>query len=228
MNGREFAETLAAFAAVLSSAGAGHSEGQIIQDFASLFSGAPNLKVSSIVSQMEAAPIPQETGTPSLGDVGSSLLSLRRLILHIAKPAAIADVDSVESFLANRPLIGLATFLHAGLEALSSKPSRKRNSKTSNAQPKAKAASPIRDDLVAEYKRLLEEALGDSERFGTAYRELSSDSAMGKAELCTLAKQMTGASGRSKAEALKKIWSRHQSLMAFKAKSNATGGRSAA
>jgi hypothetical protein len=227
MNGREFAETLTAFAAVLSSAGAGHSEGQI-QDLASLFSAAPNSKVSSIVSQIGAASIPQEAGTPSLGDVASSLSSLKRLIAHIAKPGAIADVDSVKGFLAKRPSIGLATFLHAAVEALSSKPSRKRNSKTSNTQPKAKAASPIRDDLVAEYKRLLEEALGESERFGTTYRELSSDSAMGKAELCMLAKEMTGISGRSKAEALKKIWSRHRSLVAFKAKSNATGGRSAA
>jgi len=49
-----------------------------------------------------------------------------------------------------------------------------------------------------------------------------------QSELVAIAKHVTGASPRSKAEALKKIWGIHQSMLTAKAKSHATGGRSAA
>jgi hypothetical protein len=57
---------------------------------------------------------------------------------------------------------------------------------------------------------------------------LRSNNDIGKQEVAALAKQMAGSAGRSTEDALKKIMNRHQTLMTFKAKSLATGGRSAA
>jgi membrane-bound inhibitor of C-type lysozyme len=86
----------------------------------------------------------------------------------------------------------------------------------------------LRDDLVVQYKQKLEAALGDEEKFTAIYNDLRANPAMGKPEMTALAKQMTGSGARTQDAALKKIWNRHQSLMLFKAKSRATGGRSAA
>src|SRR5262245_7309960 len=85
-----------------------------------------------------------------------------------------------------------------------------------------------RDDLVIRYKEKLEAALGDDEKFTAIYSDLCENPAVGKPEIIALAKQMSGGGARTQDAALKKIWNRHQSLMMFKAKSRATGGRSAA
>ena len=89
-------------------------------------------------------------------------------------------------------------------------------------------AAALREDMVIQYKEKLEAALDDEEKFSTVYDDLRANAAMGKPEIVALAKQMTGSGARTEDAALKKIWSRHQSLMVFKAKSRATGGRSAA
>ena len=89
-------------------------------------------------------------------------------------------------------------------------------------------APAVRDDLVAHYKEKLEAALGYEEKFSAVYNDLRANTAIGRAEIIALAKQMTGSGTRVEDAALKKIWNRHQSLMVFKAKSRATGGRSAA
>jgi len=93
---------------------------------------------------------------------------------------------------------------------------------------RTRAAPAVRDDLVAHYKEKLEAALGDEEKFTTIYNDLRANTAIGKPEIIALAKQMTGSGARAEDAALKKIWNRHQSLVVFKAKSRATGGRSAA
>ena len=96
-------------------------------------------------------------------------------------------------------------------------------------RPTGKRGAPgVRDDLVIHYKEKLEAALGDEEKFTSVYNDLRANAAIGKAEIIALAKQMTGSGARTEDAALKKIWNRHQSLVVFKAKSRATGGRSAA
>jgi hypothetical protein len=86
----------------------------------------------------------------------------------------------------------------------------------------------VQDNLVAQYKQQFEAALGDDEKFAAIYDDLRTNTAMGKPEIAGLAKHMTGSDARTQDAALKKIWNRHQSLVMFKAKSCANGGRSAA
>jgi hypothetical protein len=93
---------------------------------------------------------------------------------------------------------------------------------------RGREAPELRHDLVAHYKERLEAALGDEEKFTVIYNDLRANAAIGKPEIIVLANQMTESGARTRDAALKKIWNRHQSLMLFKAKSRATGGRSAA
>ena len=81
---------------------------------------------------------------------------------------------------------------------------------------------PAKVDYLSE----LESSLPDQSLFLNVFDRLSSDS-LSLVSLQRIAKEFAGASARSRASALKKIWSRHQALLSTQAKARATGGRSA-
>jgi hypothetical protein len=99
-----------------------------------------------------------------------------------------------------------------------SSPKSNRNSRKSN----------LREDLVESYRREFEETLSDEVRFLDYFRRLSADSSMGSQELSALAKAVAKTGARSRDAALKKILTRRQTIVAQKARLNATRGRSAA
>jgi len=129
----------------------------------------------------------------------------------------VAEISIIEQLLRDRASMELGAFVRMAAEA--DAPRRR----TGN-----RGAAAVRDDLVVHYKEKLEAALGDEEKFAAVCHDLRADPGIGTPEIVVLAKQMTGSSPRTQDAALKKICSRHQSLMVFKAKSRATGGRSAA
>jgi hypothetical protein len=83
-------------------------------------------------------------------------------------------------------------------------------------------------ELVPDYLRQLETSLGDQSRFPAVYERLASDPSLAVVDFRALAKQFAKVTAKSKTDALKKIWNRHQSLLSFDAKARATDGRSAA
>src|SRR5262249_14950216 len=86
----------------------------------------------------------------------------------------------------------------------------------------------LRDDVVQRHLRRLEQTLGDDAAFTSAFHELDHDPEVGKLEIAELAKRFTQTGAKTRAAALKKIWSRHHTLMTFEAKSKSRDGRSAA
>jgi hypothetical protein len=215
MKCRDFSAVLGTFADLLDAAGAPVARDQIVM-FAAVFDTHPASSVSDLAKRIGALRGTGSAGSPSLGDVVRLLSALKSVLDKTAKAAVLTDLNAVEKFLHDRALMELGAFVRLATEAAAPRPTRNRD------------APAVRDDLVAHYKEKLEAALGDEETFTTVYNDLRKNTAIGKPEIIALAKQMTGSGARAEDAALKKIWNRHQSLMVFKAKSRATGGRSAA
>jgi hypothetical protein len=216
MKCKEFGAALRAFADVLDVAGATAARDQIAM-LATVFDAHPASSVSDLAKRIAASGVAGSAGTPSLGDAACLLLALKSFLNKTAKSTMLTDVDAVEKLLRDRASMEISTFVRMASEAASPhRPTRGRD------------APGLRDDLVVHYKEKLEAALDDEDEFSVIYKDLRANTAIGKPEIIALANQMTGSGARTQDAALKKIWNRHQSLMLFKAKSRATGGRSAA
>jgi hypothetical protein len=216
MKCRDFGCVLRTFADVLDVAGAPVARDQIVM-FAAVFDAHPTSSVSDLARRLAALGVAGSVGSPSLGDVACLLSALKGLLGKTAKSTVLADVDAIEKLLRDRAPMELAAFVQITSQAASPR------------RPTTGRDAPgLRDDLIAHYKDKLEAALGDEEKFAAIYNDLRANPAVGKAEITALANQMTGSGARTQDAALKKIWNRHQSLVMFKAKSRATGRRSAA
>jgi hypothetical protein len=216
MKCQDFGSILRTFADVLGVAGATAARDRIAM-FAAVFDAHPTSNVSDLANRIAALPVTASTGSPSLGDVARLLSALKSFLDKTAKSTVLTDVSAIEKLLQDRASMEISAIARmTTATAASRRSTRKRD------------APAVRDDLVVQYKQKLEAALGDEEKFTAIYNDLRANTAMGKPEMAALAKQMTGSSARTQDAALKKIWNRHQSLMLFKAKTRATGGRSAA
>jgi hypothetical protein len=213
MKSCDFGTALRALAALLETAGA-RPANQQVEAIAAVFE-ASTATIAAVVKRIDTLPA-QSSGSPNVGDVARLLFPLRKLLEKIAKAGAVEDLKSVEALLLKRSSTDLDAFVRAAVDALGTPPKRKQ------------AATALRDDLVGDYHRKLDANLGNEGAFPTVYDDLRANGAMGKSELAALAKRFAGATVRSKADALKKIWNRHQQLLVFQAKARATGGRSAA
>jgi hypothetical protein len=214
MKCRDFSSILRTFADVLDVAGAPVARDQIAM-LAGIFDAYSASSVSELTKRV--AGLPEAAGDPSLGDLAKLLSVLRRFLNQTAKSAVLTDVDAIEKLLHDRASMGFGAFVRMATEAA-----------TPTGRGRGRDAPRERDDLVVQYKEKLEAALGDEKTFTAVYNDLRANTAVGKPEITALAKQMTGSGARTQEAALKKIWNRHQSLVVFKAKSRATGGRSAA
>jgi hypothetical protein len=216
MKCRDFGEVLRTFADVLDVAGAPEARDQIVM-LAAIFDAHPTSSVSDLTRRLAALGVAGSLGSPSLGDVACLLSALKGFLSKTAKSAVLTDVDAVERLLRNRAAMELGAFVRITTQAASPR------------RPTTGRDAPgLRDDLIVYYRDKLEAALGDEEKFAAIYNDLRANTAVSKPEITALVKQMTGSGARTQDAALKKIWNRHQSLVVFKAKSRATGGRSAA
>jgi hypothetical protein len=216
MKCRDFGAVLRTFADVLDAAGALAARDHILI-FAAAFDADPTSSVSDLAKRIAALREAGPAGSPNLSDVAHLLSALKSFLNKTAKAPVLTDVNAVEKLLRDRASMKVSAFVQMATEAAAPRATtRKRN------------APALRDDLVLQYKEKLAAALGDEERFTAVYNDLRANTAIGKPEIIALAKQMTGSGARTEDAALKKIWNRHQSLMVFKAKTRATGGRSAA
>lgn len=212
----DFGGVLKTFADVLDIAGAPAARDQIVT-FAAVFDAHATLRVSDLARRVSALGVAGSAGSPSLGDVACLLSALKGFLSKTAKSTVLADVDAIEKLLRDRAAMELAAFVRMTTQAASAR------------RPTTGRDAPgLRDDLVVHYRDKLEAALGDEEKFAAIYNDLCANTVVGKPEIIALASQMTGSGARTQDSALKKIWNRHQSLVVFKAKSRATGGRSAA
>lgn len=134
------------------------------------------------------------------------------LLARFGKPAAAKDLSTFVASLKAHQNTGIDSLIAAASAHLTGK-------------KKSRAPLPPRNDIVSGYSKRLEQALGDDECFKQEYSKLETDKNVQANEIIALAKLFAHASVKSRPAALKKILSRHESLMVSRAKAAATGGR---
>lgn len=139
-------------------------------------------------------------------DVAAALIALRPLLATVAKATLVKDVDALLAMLERGPGGAVAP--------------------TRRARSAGKATGD--PEVVGSYTRELAATLGDERRFAEVFDRLKADPSLSTSDFRAVAREFAKASPRSKADALKKIWARQQSLLGFEAKARATDGRSAA
>jgi hypothetical protein len=211
----EFSQILIAYAEMLEAAGAAASQTQLVK-FAAVFAVDPSASVAALAKQLATVPASGTNSSTSLGGVLRLLSALKALFEKAAKADVLADISAIEKALQDRSEMDLDEFARLARETIVPRPT---------AKPDAMALQSV---LVLQYKEKLEASLGDDEKFEGVMRDLRSDQTIAKEDLFALAKEMTGGGARTVDDALKRIWSRHQAIAVFKAKTRASGGRSAA
>jgi hypothetical protein len=152
----------------------------------------------------------------NLGGVVRLLSALKGVLKKSAKAGVLTDISAIEKVLQDRASMDIDEFVRLAREVMTPRPKGKQGAKTPQS------------GLVLQYKEKLEAALGDDEKFASVMHDFRSDQTIAKEDILALAKEMTGSGARTTDAALKKIWSRHQAVAVFKAKTRASGGRSAA
>jgi hypothetical protein len=185
---------------------------QSINDLARAFDGSGATSVGSVLKRI--APIGTGQGIPTMPIVGH-MKRVQALLRLAGKPAVTKDFAALLQIIDTRQQIEFS--------------SPKNRSTPSAVRPRsASPAVTTNVDLVDDYNRALINTLGVESDFPIVYDKLKTDMRMRVGELHELARRFAGTPGKSKAEALKKIWNRHQNLVVSRAKDRATAGRSAA
>jgi ABC-type transporter Mla subunit MlaD len=153
---------------------------------AAAFDAHATSKISDLVRKLAALPRTAFTGHPASGRVARLLSALSST--KQPKAAVLTDISAIERLLADGAAMEFGAFVQmvAGASA-------------TTGRTRGNAAG-VRDDLVAQYKQKLEAALGDDKKFAAIYDSLRANLAMGKPEIATLAREMTGSGGRTYVE----------------------------
>ena len=110
------------------------------------------------------------------------------------------------------------------------KPKKKSVASASRAKKPKRTAQPMNTSLVASYSATLNKVLGSSD-FDDVFDRLKSDPSIGQAEAIAIASEILEARvapSTARGAALGRILKLHGSLVTFKLKQRAVGGRSAA
>ncbi|MGE0459535.1 MAG: hypothetical protein AB7O56_15160 [Bauldia sp.] len=210
MKTKDFAKAIDAYAAALASAG-GWREAAALAALSANFERTPAATVTAALKRLAALPDHREGGAPTFAGLMGILEPLGAVLAVAGKAAAVTDFKALAALARARP--------HLTIAALVAPAAAERRT---SSKPKPS----VRADVVADYVRRLERALGSDPQFTVVHAEL--EKSLTARELIALAKEFAGETTRSGATALKKIWGRHHALLDFRSKSAATSGRTAA
>jgi hypothetical protein len=213
MKAKDFGQFLETFAAMLGEAGAIDQAGAW-RAISRIFQVKPAAKVSDVCKALVGIHVATRDNGTMVRNVTALIPSLRRCLGESAKKALIDDLERFASVLAPYARFLVSDFADAAAAQLSRAP--------------APTPGTLSADVVANYLRLLEESLNDEKVFLEIFNRLKKDSAVKTPEAKQLARAFAKASGKSKKEALDRIWGRHASLIGVGARAKATGGRTAA
>ena len=146
---------------------------------------------------------------------------LLQLLKGIAKAGLLTDLELLLAVVREQGDIPIAGFASAIRQHVVS---------ASKGQPKMGAA-PVNEQLVDDYLRRLEAALGNDSEFRPLFRELDADKRVTKIEAVEIATRFMSPIplSTSRPKALQRILQRHQKIVDFKrASESIRGGRSAA
>jgi hypothetical protein len=193
----------------------GDSKGDALGAIAMIFSAAPSKTVADVVKQLGEVKAPNASIFGSkLSSAQPQILALHKLMFGRAKDAVLKDISSLLALIERHGSASMDGFVEAAIAKLTAKPQSTKGKK-----------KVLRTDLVDQYNRRLENALGDDPGFRLVYQDLLSNPDIGAQEASALAKRFASASPKSKDAAFKKILARHEALMTSRARSLANAGR---
>jgi uncharacterized protein YktA (UPF0223 family) len=206
MKAKDFGKFVGSLAEVLGAAGATEQAGAW-HSILRIFQAKPSSKVSDVCQILSDIDVNRGNQGMMVEKVIAFMPPLRRCLSESAKNKALMDdLELFGAVLAPYAGFPISNFADAAVARLSWTSA----------------------DLVAHYLRRLEESLRNESAFLEVFNKLKKDTAVKAAEAKQLARAFAKASGRSKEEALDRIWSRHASLIGVGARAKATGGRTAA
>lgn len=158
-------------------------------------------------------------GRPTGAEVAASLCQSFKSWSSNDRRGATTDIEALQKFL-----------IELGSASLSEWVKSVRVASASPEAIKGKRKKPVNKELVESYTDRLEKALRDPDAFAALYDALRGDTAVTQQDLAAIASTFVGkiAASASKKVSLERILSRHKSLMDFRAKEKAFGGRTAA
>lgn len=223
MNVRDFRPLLTDFAATLD-AGKAPAAGLALRTLCDMFSGSETKTVAAFAKVAAGTELAAQQGNGfSLAHIGPVLEHFRSLLIRIgAKKALIGDLEVILGLMKGREGVAVDAFVLAVRHHVASASKPKNTTK-----PKSKKeAAPVDLNLVGDYVRRLESALGDDAKFSALLEELRADKRVQKPEAVAIAARFIGPTpaSTSRPKALERVHQRHKKLMTFKA----IPGRSAA
>jgi hypothetical protein len=166
-----------------------------------------------------------EVDEASVEELRTALIRLQSVIKTVAKQDVVKDLSAVIGALEPHDREDLDAFIRACRSALEA---------ANTAKPKSSKASapakPLDESRVAEIVQQLREAYKDTARFVPLFERLSADKTFTQADMAAIATlfayKTSSKTGRT--ESLQRIWFVHESYTTSAAKSNFSGGKSAA
>lgn len=212
MKSKDFAVFLSDYAKVLDESGATDGA-NAWRALANVFSVRPAVSVTGTCKLFPAV----KGGGPDreITLIASGIPSLLRMLKPFCKKALVDDLEALERALSISSGVSLGDLLLALTPP--AVPAR-------IAAPKGQADRHVVQDHLA----ALENTFRDEGAFKLAYAALKADKRVKLPEAKALAKEFAGENAGTKAQALKFIWGRHNSLMESRAKEQSRDGRSAA
>lgn len=184
----------------------------VLASLAELFNASPAATVAATIAKLRKANIVSSEGRPKTGEALAAIAPLLEFLKGFGKPVVAKDLQTLATFLESVPQLAFHSLIEEGVAALN-KP--------------APTPPVLKEDVVRHHLNRLEQSLGDDPRFTAAYKELELDPEVGKLEIAALVKRFADANTKSRPAALKKILSRHKSLMTQQGKSDSRQGRGA-
>ena len=190
----------------------GRDSPQALGELAKIFADVPTSTVADIVKRLDNMEMPPAAFLAAKShSARDQVLALHHLMVGRAKDAVVKDIQLLANLIGQHSSASLDTFVTAAIARLATKPQQ--------------AKKALRADLVEQYNRRLEEALGNDKGFHRVFDELVANPEIRPQEATALAKKFALVAPRSKQTAFKKILGRHEALMTSRARSLATAGR---
>jgi hypothetical protein len=158
--------------------------------------------------------------TPTVGDVAAILADLDSILAPVARREELRKLDRIIRLLRAHESVSIASIESATSLGVASASNRKA----------AKGAALLIEDLINDYLKRLEAALGDRDAFARIFESLRNDARVERDIAVRIAGRFAGqvSPGASRQKALARILERHQKLMSFKVRSKSVSGKSAA
>lgn len=194
----------------------------VLATIAKLFDSTDRTAVTTKLGAVDKTRLCGRQGSPSIANAREALGTFKAALPPAARRSVAKDLAALMRLMEGHGSDSVISFVESVRTQFRSFASPK------NGQRKRGTA--LNKDIVRNYVRRLEEALHDENAFPALVHCMEHDPLLRQPEMVAIANGFYGPTpqGASKKECLRRIMSRHRSLMDYRAKTKAQSGKSAA